>query len=345
MKKVCVVLDGLGTATSIGAIKGLGLQADYDLHIIGLDSDPLCSGAAFVDEFLVCPLAKDEGFTEFCLDIVRSREVGLWIPVIDYAFEKYAALKDEFQALGCCLMIGSSEAITVCTSKWRTFELFERLSVPVPATFLPHDFKPMRDVTFITKPDVGGRSSIDVESHESGGEVLEFLSSVSTKRSNNTVIQEKVDGLEFTVDCLATLDGDIVQIFARSRLETKGGLSVKAEALSAELNDRIFPFIKIINDELRLPGVFNVQGFVANDGGLQFFEVNPRFAGGHPFTIASGLNSAAHLLEMLDGTFSSANINIRYDLKMARYWSETFWSDNGRVDVLISPQRRGGAKL
>ena len=341
MKKICVVLDGLGTATSIGAIKGLGLQANYDLHIIGLDSDPLCSGAAFVDEFIVCPLAKDEGFEEFCLDIVRSREVGLWIPVIDYAFGKYAALKDEFQSLGCCLMIGSSEAITTCTSKWRTFELFERLSVPVPTTFLPHDIELLGDAAYITKPDVGGRSSIDVESHESVEQVREFLSSVSTARSSNTVIQEKVDGLEFTVDCLATLDGEIAQIFARRRLETKGGLSVKAEALSAKLNARIFPFIKIINDELRLPGVFNVQGFVTNDGGLQFFEVNPRFAGGHPFTIASGLNSAAHLLEMLDGTFSSVDINIRYDLKMARYWSETFWSEDGRVDVLVSPQRRG----
>ena len=61
-------------------------QDEYDFKIIGIDSDSFCAGKAFVDEFEVCPLAKDKEFPDFCNKILEKYHPDIWIPIIDYAF-------------------------------------------------------------------------------------------------------------------------------------------------------------------------------------------------------------------------------------------------------------------
>ena len=53
------------------------------------------------------------------------------------------------------------------------------------------------------------------------------------------------DGEEFTADCLNSLDGSVfIDCVIRKRLETKSGLSIKAEVLSFSLSQEIKKYIE-----------------------------------------------------------------------------------------------------
>lgn len=326
---ITLVLDGLGTATSISIIKGLKEQNEYDFKIIGIDSDSFCAGKAFVDEFEECPLAKDKKFPDFCNKILEKHNPDIWIPIIDYAFPFYADNRNSFLRYGCNLLIGSVSAIQIASSKYNTYVALKDMDIPVPDSWTISNFHTFKgDGEFITKPNLGGRASIGVAYHENYEALEKALNEMVASEKENTIIQKKGYGQEFTADCLSDLDGNFIAAFARKRIETKGGLSIKASAID-ETNQKIISgYIKKIAKKLKLPGAYNIQGFIDNES-IIFFEINPRFAGSHPLTIKSGLNSIYRILQMTSGKNITTNdIKLRFDIKMARYWQEVFWDKN-----------------
>ena len=163
---VKIVIDGLGTATSISVLKALAEQNEFDCRVIGVDADSFCAGKAFVDDFLVCPSANDPEFGAFCEATLNEYQPDIWVPVIDYAFEYYSSVKPLFADHGCTLVIGDSDAIQIATSKWLTYQCFVDIGVPAPRTWLPSSIQTVTEGQFITKPDKGGRASIGVKYHQ-----------------------------------------------------------------------------------------------------------------------------------------------------------------------------------
>jgi carbamoyl-phosphate synthase large subunit len=57
---------------------------------------------------------------------------------------------------------------------------------------------------------------------------------------------------------------------------------------------------------------------------LYYFEVNPRFSGGLPLTIAAGVNGPLWLLRLATGERSPNALLPFQRLVMTRFWSEVF---------------------
>ena len=71
----------------------------------------------------------------------------------------------------------------------------------------------------------------------------------------------------------------------RWRLETRGGISTKGETFC---DHRVNEVAERVVAAYSLTGAANIRGFVTVDDDVVVIEVNPRFSGGLPLSLAAG---------------------------------------------------------
>jgi len=324
LKKFKILIDAAGTATAISIIKGIQKQKKYKVDIITIDMNDLNAGRFLSNKFYKVPPATSSQFIEVILNICRKEKVDLFVPIIDLSFLELAKNAKKFENLGTLLLLASLKTIEITSDKKKTFEFFKKENIPTPQIFSLNNG--LKYPLFI-KPRIGGRASINAFKVKNERDLEFYLSKIP-----DPLLQEYIEGEEFTADCLNSLDGSVfIDCVIRKRLETKSGLSIKAEVLSFSLSQEIKKYVKIFSEKLRIPGAYNVQGFIKKDGRILFTEINPRFAGTHAFTIEAGLNSIEYILDMMNGRSPEEikqEISINYNLKMVRYWEEIFIDRN-----------------
>ena len=324
MKKFRILIDGAGTATAISIIKGLRKQRKYEVEVITIDMNDLNAGKFLSNKFYKVPPATDSRFIEVVLSVCKKEKIDLFVPIIDLSFLELAKNAKKFKSIGTFLLLASLKTIEITSDKKKTFEFFKKENIPTPKVL---SLKDNLKYPLFIKPRVGGRASINAFKVENEKDLEFYLSKIS-----EPLLQEYVEGEEFTADCLNSLDGsDFIECVIRKRIETKGGLSIKAEVLPPAISQEIKKYIKDFSEKLRIPGAYNVQGFIKNDDEIVFTEINPRFAGTHAFTIEAGLNSIECILDMMNGKSPEEikkEIFINYNLKMVRYWEEIFIDGN-----------------
>jgi len=328
-----ILIEAAGTATCLSVLKGLKQQARHPYWSMVVDMDPQAAGRYAADAFAVVPSSKKDAYADRILELCAKNRIDLFIPIMDYGFPALAARKQEFLQAGCLPLIADPEAIAVCMDKYNTHLFFHDHKIYSPKTFTePGDLIPF---PCIIKPRTGGVASQGVFLAGNKNE-LAFHT-----REPNYVIQECIQGREFTADCLSSLDGkEFIAAVIRERVSTKGGVSIKSKVVSPEETAKITPVLETIACALHLPGAYNIQGFILNTGDICFIEINPRFAGTHTFTIRAGLNSIACILDMLRGEKAPEQLRkeltINTRLEMTRYWNEIF-IENGVASTWTEP--------
>ncbi len=139
-------------------------------------------------------------------------------------------------------------------------------------------------------------------------------------QSTDLIVQSCLSGEEYTTDILADLNGEIIAVVPRLRLETRAGIIYKGRTCHDE---RLISWGHRIGKALNIKGPANIQCFVSGDE-ISYFEVNPRFSAGLPLTIAAGVNSPWWLLRLLAGERPAQELLPFKPIMMTRYWSEVF---------------------
>ena len=291
-KKVAYVIDGVGTSTAQNLLlRFADFMGSNEETYVGLDMDEHQAGRYMVDRFIQCPAAKSEEFIPFLKDLfeelLRSHERVVFIPIIDWGFEKIASEKWGRRVK---VVLSPLDTIITCDDKLATYNLF-----------VLDDEKPFRlpylgrnhvlNGRSIVKPRRGGRGSIGLykcENHEE----TEYA---QKKLGKNHFTQHWIDGKEVTVDVLCDFHGDYVGSVCRDRLEVKAGVCHKAYVYE---DDRYENIVQYICKKLKFIGPCNIQ-FIENESGIYLIEINPRFSGGLNLSIASGFDSPGMLLEFV----------------------------------------------
>jgi len=318
-----VLIEGIGTATAISVLKGLSAQNEFTVRTIGVDMDDNAAGRHLTDVFYKIKPSKHSGYVDEVLDICKQEKVNVYIPIIDYGFKKLAKAKKLFQQNGIYVMIAEHQSVEICSDKFATYMFFLKKDIPTPKTWQGNSRNLQWSYPVIMKPRCEGRASIGVYVIDNET-ALQFYGS----QNGNHILQEMIQGTEFTADCLACHDGEkFIDAFIRERIEIKSGLSVKGKMAKKEDILRIRPYLRKIIETLKIPGSCNIQGFMTSKGRVFFTEINPRFAGTHAFSVAAGLNSIHYLLQSLRGKSAvdiRKSITINSNIQMVRYWNEIF---------------------
>jgi len=139
-------------------------------------------------------------------------------------------------------------------------------------------------------------------------------------KKENTIIQEFVDGIEYTIDILADRKGIPISIVSRERIEIESGICVKGKIV---YDKEIKTYIKKIVKSLKLIGMSCIQCIRGKEG-LKFIEINSRFGGGSVLSRKADLTIIPNYIKLIRNKKELFKPKKPKDLSFLRYYSETF---------------------
>jgi carbamoyl-phosphate synthase large subunit len=139
-------------------------------------------------------------------------------------------------------------------------------------------------------------------------------------RDGSMIVQELLPGIEHSIDVLAYRDGRIAAAVPRTRLKVDSGIAV---AGCTEPDDALESYARSIARAIGLTSVANVQVKQDRDGQPRLLEVNARFPGSMPLTVAAGVDMPS--LALADALGRDVPDAVPFAaLAMVRTWCETF---------------------
>jgi carbamoyl-phosphate synthase large subunit len=329
-----VLVTGVGGPAGISVIRSL--LASRDTRVIAADMDRFASGLYLVppEQRVLVPAGLSGEFVPVLLDWCRSFGVDVLFPTVDVELPTIAALRDEFSAIGVAVASPSLSTLEICLDK---LSLADRCAgvLPVPRTEVLGPAAAVgRRYPVVVKPRRGAGSR-GISFVESEAELL-ALGSDDTR-----LVQDMLPGAEFSVDVFADLAGHVVAAVPRSRLRVDSGVSVAGATLHDEELEQA---ARRVATAIGLTTVANVQLRRDREGRAALLEVNPRFPGAMPLTIAAGIDMPSLTLDAVLGRPIPAALDFR-DIAVVRYLEDVFLQMSDIREVPSSLESRAPAAI
>ncbi|SFT36160.1 carbamoyl-phosphate synthase large subunit [Geodermatophilus amargosae] len=313
-----VLVTGAGGPAGVAVVRRLTALGH---RVVGVDADATAAGAALATVGAVVPRADHVRFVDALLALATAHGADALIGTVAEELPALAAGADRLAAAGVATWLPDPAAVEVCCDKAAFARALRTAGVPHPAT----TDTPAGLVTvpgpWVVKPRAG-RGSRGVRLLDSRADVVEAMHADPA-----LITQTRLSGREFTADALVGRDGELVTVVPRWRDDTRAGISVKGTTFdSAEVTTVVAAALEAV----QLTGPANVQGFVADDGRATVVEVNPRFSGGLPLTLAAGADVvSAYLTGIRDRRAVLPHLWFTPGVRMSRYFAETYTADDG----------------
>jgi len=303
----------------IEAFRRAMAQLDVGGRIIATDITSASSAFHKADLGLIVPAVGRVEYIQGLLEIVEKHKVQLLVPLTDLDLRSLARQRDRFARAGCTVMIGSESVVTLCRDKARTSAMLKKAGLATIKTCTLSEFRASPFYPCFVKPIRGSagigagvvRNDKELRAHVATfGEVL--------------LVQEYVPGREYTIDIYRCRDGTIRCVVPRQRLAVRSGEVEKG--ITVNDSGLIRPAIELGSMLGDIWGVFCCQCRRGpGQSKPRFFEVNPRFGGGAPLSIAAGANLPLYLLQEVLGEPITAEVgNFKDRLLMLRYDDAVF---------------------
>jgi carbamoyl-phosphate synthase large subunit len=306
---VTVMVTGAGGPAGVSVVRALSRMGHT---VVAVDTDPLAAGLYLAERSALVPEVDDARYVDALVDVARSSGASALVPTLAEELGTLSEAHDRLQDAGLAHWLPDPAAVRRCTDKWEFSQVLLAAGISAPPTSLGSaDGLPG---PWVVKPRFG-RGSRDVTIVDDPGEMPFVLARVT-----QPIVQAKLEGREFTVDALVGRDGQLAGAVPRWRNETRGGISTKGVTFADE---RLTGEVARLLRTLQLVGPANVQGFVRQDGLVSFTEVNPRFSGGLPLSLAAGADLVGEYLHcVLGGQPRSQRLKFRPGTSMTRYFEE-----------------------
>ena len=306
-KNLTILRTAVGCTASISFIRELKKR---NIRVIGTDCNPISVGLHLCDKGYVVPCGDDPDFIRKILEICKEEKVDAILSGPEEELLILSRNKELFEKIGVLVLSPDYESVSICADKLKTYEFFRKHSIPTPEVYEDYNIK----FPAIIKPRFGrgGRGVYRIDSVSD----LNFFKG----KVENPIIQEYVEGIEYTVDTFADLEGNPLSVIPRVRIHVESGISVKG---LTKYEDDLIDYSKKIVKKLKLIGPACIQA-IKNDDGVKFTEINPRFGGGSILSIKADPSIMNNLIKMIKGEKPSPSKSFKEDLLMLRYYSELF---------------------
>jgi carbamoyl-phosphate synthase large subunit len=309
-----ILITGAGGPSAISVWKSL--SAHHELHMA--DMDPLATGLYLVpaERRLVIPRGDDPSLIPVLHQACKARGIELLLPTVDAELAPLAAVRDRFESIGIALPISPVDCLRTCRDKQLLLDRV-RGSVPVP------DYEPLTEAVaakvdsfprFI-KPRLGAGS-------RGVAKIGRRADLDALAKDGSLLLQEYLPGEEFSVDVYVRRDGRAIGAVPRERMKTDSGIAVAAR--TRHIPELIQSAIKTA-ETIGVRYVANVQFKRAADGIFKLLEVNPRFPGTLPLTIASGVDMPKLMVDEVAGKPMPDTLLPFKEMMVVRYWTEQYF--------------------
>ncbi len=308
--------------------------------IIAADASASSPAAHQADVGLVVPRVDSGDYLPRLREIVREHRARLLVPLTDLDLTLLAENRDELQQEGCTVMVAGPAAMAICRDKSRTCHWLAEQGIATVRSLSLGEFRRQPFYPCFAKPR-GGSASIGAARIDS----REQLEAHASRYGEDLVMQDWAPGQEITIDVYKSRAGEIHAVVPRLRLAVRSGEVEKG----VTLNDA-----GLIESAARIAR--NLGGFwgvcccqcrreidPAGGGEAKFFEINARFGGGAPLSIAAGADLPRYLLEDVLGRTVTGRVgDFTPNLLMMRYDDAAFRTvdDPSSLDGWESPSFR-----
>jgi carbamoyl-phosphate synthase large subunit len=293
-----VLVTGAGGAAGVAVIRSL---VAHGADVFAADMDGWAAGLYLVPaerRRLVEPGRSPE-FVDGILTIVRADNIDVVFSTVDVELEPLAARRTELEP--AVLAAPSLGTLATCLDKLALAEACAG-TARVPTTMVMDARGKAADWTFpvIIKPRRGaGSRGVHLVADRAELEAMPDDESI--------IIQANLPGEEYSVDVIAS-GGTLVAAVPRTRARVDSGVSIAGQTVrDPELQRQA----GLVAAAIGLDGVANVQLRRDSDGLPALLEVNPRFPGALPLTIAAGVDLPVLALALALGESLPSDVDFR----------------------------------
>jgi carbamoyl-phosphate synthase large subunit len=314
--KKFVILRGSVGSPSSGAL--INEFKNSNFRVVGYDANPFSVGFYLCDNSYVVPQGKDPEFLESILKICDSENPDILCPNTESELLVLSRNKEKLRRKNVLPYFPEYDSVLICADKVETEKKFKEMNIPFAESF------PDGEIVYpcILKPrrGKGSQNVFKVNSHKE----LEFYKNQVTE----CLIQEYLEGTEYSIDVYSDLDGNPFSIVPRERVSTESGISVKGTTV---LDKEIIEYCEKIAKSLKLIGPSCIQ-CIKNKNNIKFIEVNTRFGGGSILSIKANPTIIPNIQRIIEGDSAIPDNTFKEGLTMLRYYKEIFIEKNNMTN-------------
>jgi carbamoyl-phosphate synthase large subunit len=287
--------------------------------VVVTDVNPLSPAVYVADRAFRVPLATDPGYVDQILSIAVAERVGLIVPTIDDELPIFGRAIERFATAGIRVAVSPPESTELCNDKHRTCLTLAGHGIAAAPSWLPGAVPAEPAFPLFIKPRAG-RGGVGAHVVRNPRELEFFLDYVE-----DPVVQGYLDGPEFTIDLLCDFEGRPLSAVPRRRDVIRAGVIDRGCTVR---DPRLIDLALACARAIRFAGAINIQCRIVGDRPI-VFEINPRFSGGIPLTIAAGADFPQMLVELAwGGTVRPALGRFRAGLWMTSFESAVFLDES-----------------
>ena len=285
-----VLVPGAAAPAGINTIKSLKMS-NFAGKIVATDSTSLSAGFFMPDVNENLPEADAQYYVKRLLEIVEKQHVQVLMPSSGYDKYPYSDNREALAKIGATAVVSDRDTLEICRDKLLTYK---KMSGKYNLPFTTADPDKVKSFPVIAKPRFGkgSRNVIKVNNEAD----LRYIAS----NFGNTIFQEFLPGVEYTIDVLSDMNKKPIISVPRIRLQTKAGISTKGRIIrDADLETTCMNMAR----EIGIRGPSCIQMKESSEEQLKLIEINSRLGGGTIFSTLAGANIPSMILEMLSGTY------------------------------------------
>jgi len=289
------------------AAKRLNLKS----NVVAGDCSETAPAIYFADRKAILPRISEPNYIDEIINVCKREDVKLVVPTIDTDLLLLSEEREriEFES-GAIVLISSTGVVSICRDKINTQKFLEENGFKIPKMYSEEELD-SGNIQFplFIKPK-SGSSSIN-------SFMVNNLEELNTYRSliKDPIVQDLMEGKEFTVDVFLDFDGNLITVVPRLRMATRSGEISKGKIIK---DNEIIEDIKKLVEVLKPIGHITVQ-LMKTKKGIEYIEINPRFGGGAPMSIQSGADSSENLYRLLMGEKLEYNEDYRDNIMFFRF--------------------------
>ncbi len=289
-------------------------------NIVAGDCSNTAPALYFADRTYNLPRIFEPNYIDAIIGACNQENISLVVPTIDTDLLLLAENKSFIEEkTNAKVLISDYKVIEICRDKINTQKYLEENGFGIPKMYTDEEIR-NGDLNYplFIKPK-SGSSSINIFKVKNNSELNIYKDIV-----NDPIIQDFMEGEEFTVDVFLDFDSNIISIVPRLRIATRSGEISKGKII----RDR-----DIIDDVTKLMNILKPIGHITvqlmkTEKGIEYIEINPRFGGGAPMSIMSGADSSENLFRLLMGEKLEYNENYKDNLTFLRFDSSICLDEN-----------------
>lgn len=293
------------------ALRDLGLAGR--VHVA--DVNMLSPTVLVADRAHLVPMSDDPGYLDHIASICEREGIGLVVPTIDDELPLFAAARERFARMGVQVAVSDPFVTLLCNDKFAACAHLREHGIAAAESWLPDTLPARPRFPLFVKPRFG-RGSVGAFAARDARELEFFLTYVA-----GPVVQEYLAGPEFTIDLFCDFEGRPLSAVPRERAVIRAGVIDRGRT---SRDPALLDLALRCAEVLPFVGACNIQCRVVN-GRPVVFEINPRFSGGIPLTIAAGADFPRMLVQLAAGRpVPPALGEFTADLWMTNYESSLF---------------------